>query len=200
MTMNIGHSVFCFKGLTSNRCIHVYMWIKEEMMIFTKRPWIRFSEVGLPMGCLSSRTNICKCCIKLSWPTISCWYHGISVLPQTCAHFKRIWWWPICHYKNSDEIAMQMYVFRCVVYDQSHVLAHFLKSIRAYNVKSSSTLFLDNIQWNFEISFPCARFNSLLGYNLITKSWDHQKWDFQTPISWNWKNTLSCEIYFFEKL
>ena len=27
-----------------------------------------------------------------------------------------------------------------------HVLAHFLKSIRAYNVKSSSTLFLDNIQ------------------------------------------------------
>ena len=82
----------------------------------------------------------------------------------------------------------------------THVLAHFLKSIRAYNVKSSSTLFLDNIQWNFEISFPCARFNSLLGYNLITKSWDHQKWDFQTPISWNWKNTLSCEIYFFEKL
>ena len=77
---------------------------------------------------------------------------------------------------------------------------HCVKSIRAYNVKSSSTLFLDNIQWNFEIYFPCARFNSLLGYNLITKSWDHQKWDFQTPISWNWKNTLSCEIYFFEKL
>ena len=77
---------------------------------------------------------------------------------------------------------------------------HCVKSFRAYNVKSSSTLFLDNIQWNFEIYFPCARFNSLLGYNLITKSWDHQKWDFQTPISWNWKNTLSCEIYFFEKL
>ena len=83
---------------------------------------------------------------------------------------------------------------------QAHVLASLLKSLRAYNVKSSSTLFLDNIQWNFEIYFPCARFNSLLGYNLITKSWDHQKWDFQTPISWNWKNTLLCEIYFFEKL
>ena len=81
----------------------------------------------------------------------------------------------------------------------AHVLVHLLKSFRAYNVKSSSTPFLDNIQWNFEIPFPCARFNSLLGYNLITKSSDHQKWDFQAPISWNWKNTLLCEIYFFEK-
>jgi len=68
-----------------------------------------------------------------------------------------------------------------------HVLAHLLKSFRAHNVKSSSTLFLDNIQWNFEIPFPCARFYSLLGYNLITKSSDHQKWDFQAPIAWNWK-------------
>ena len=68
------------------------------------------------------------------------------------------------------------------------------------NVRSSSTLFSDNNQWNFEIPFPCARFKSLLGYNLITKSSNHQKWDVQTPISWNWKNTLSCEIYFFEKL
>ena len=81
----------------------------------------------------------------------------------------------------------------------AHVLVHFLKSTRAYNVKSSSTLFLDNILSHFEISFTSARFNSLLGYNLITRSWDHQKWDFLTPISWNWKNTLSCEIYFFEK-
>ena len=81
----------------------------------------------------------------------------------------------------------------------AHVLVHFVKSIRAYNVRSSSTLFSDNNQWNFEIPFPCARFKSLLGYNLITKSSNHQKWDVQAPISWNWKNTLSCEIYFFEK-
>ena len=79
------------------------------------------------------------------------------------------------------------------------MLVHFVKSIRAYNVKSSSTLFSDNIQWNFEISFPCASFKSLLGYNLITKGSNHQKWDVQALISWNWKNTLSCEIYFFEK-
>ena len=52
----------------------------------------------------------------------------------------------------------------------SHVLVHFLKSTKAYNVKSSSTLFLDNILSNFEISFPCAKFNSLLGYNLTTTS------------------------------
>ena len=82
----------------------------------------------------------------------------------------------------------------------SHVLVHFLKSTKAYNVKSSSTLFLDNILSNFEISFPCVRFNSLLGNNLIRKSWDHQKLDFHTPISRDWKNTLSCEIYVFEKL
>ena len=50
-----------------------------------------------------------------------------------------------------------------------HVLVHCVKSIRAYNVKSSSTLFPDNIQWNFEIPFPCARFKRLLGCNLITK-------------------------------
>ena len=81
-----------------------------------------------------------------------------------------------------------------------HVLVHFLKSTKAYNVKSSSTLFLDNILSNFEISFPCVRFNSLLGNNLIRKSWDHQKLDFHTPISRDWKNTLSCEIYVFEKL
>ena len=31
----------------------------------------------------------------------------------------------------------------------AHVLVHCMKSIRAYNVKSSSTLFLDNILWNF---------------------------------------------------
>ena len=31
----------------------------------------------------------------------------------------------------------------------THVLVHCVKSIRAYNVKSSSTLFSDNIQWNF---------------------------------------------------
>ena len=90
--------------------------------------------------------------------------------------------------------------FSILVVISPHVLVHFLKSTKAYNVKSSSTLFLDNILSNFEISFPCVRFNSLLGNNLIRKSWDHQKLDFHTPISRDWKNTLSCEIYVFEKL
>ena len=48
------------------------------------------------------------------------------------------------------------------------MLVHLLKSFRAYNVNSTSTLFSDNSLWNFEISFPCARFNNLLGNNLIT--------------------------------
>ena len=89
---------------------------------------------------------------------------------------------------------MYMQIYR------SHVLVHFANSIGAYNVESSSTLFSDNIQWSFEIPFPCARFKSLVGYNLITKRSNHQKWDVQAPISWNWKNTLSCEIYFFENI
>ena len=81
------------------------------------------------------------------------------------------------------------------------MLVHFVKSIRAYNVRSSSTLFSDSNQWNFEIPFPCARFKSLLGYNLITKSWDHQKWDFQTPISWNWKkHALMWDIFLWKTL
>ena len=85
----------------------------------------------------------------------------------------------------------------------AHVLVHFVKSISAYTVKSSSTLFSDNIQWNFKISFPCVRFNIQFGYNLITENWDHQKWDFcQTPVSKNWrrrKNMLACVICCFEK-
>ena len=47
-------------------------------------------------------------------------------------------------------------------------VAHFVKSLSAYNVKLSSTLFSGNIQSNFEISFPNARFLIQLGYNLIT--------------------------------
>ena len=94
-------------------------------------------------------------------------------------------------------ILHQPLLFQNMMICYSHVLVHFVKSIGAYNVKSSSTLFSDNVQWSFEISFPCARFKSLVGYNLITKSSNHQKWDVQALISWNWKNTLSCEIYFF---
>ena len=69
----------------------------------------------------------------------------------------------------------------------THVLVDCVKSLRVYYIKSPTTLFSDNIRWNFEISFPCARFNSLLGYTLITKIWYHQKWDFQTHTLWNWK-------------
>ena len=83
----------------------------------------------------------------------------------------------------------------------AHVLVHFVKSIGACNVKSSSTLFSDNIQWSFEIPFPCARFKSLVGYNLITKSSNHQKWDVQAPISWNWKkHALMWEILLWKTL
>ena len=110
------------------------------------------------------------------------------------------------HECNLDEILF-LDLFKCAVkmikphccFDLAHVLVHCVKSIRAYNVKSFSTLFSDNIQWSFEIPFPCARFKSLVCYNLITKGSNHQKWDVQAPISWTWKNTLSCEIYFFEK-
>ena len=84
-----------------------------------------------------------------------------------------------------------------------HVLVHLLKSCRAYNVKSFSTVFSDNIQWNFKISFSCVRLNNQLGYNLITENWDHQKWDFcQNGASENWRrreNSLSCVICCFEK-
>ena len=85
----------------------------------------------------------------------------------------------------------------------THVLAHLLKSFWANNVKSSSTLFSNNIQWNFKISFSCVRLNNQLGYNLITENWDHQKWDFcQNGASENWRrreNSLSCVICCFEK-
>ena len=80
-----------------------------------------------------------------------------------------------------------------------HVLVHLLKSFRAYIVKSSSTLFSDNIQWNLEISFSYARFNSLLGYNFLTESWDHQEWDFSDSCILKLKNPLSNVIYCFEK-
>ena len=84
-------------------------------------------------------------------------------------------------------------------YEGPHVLVHLLKSLRANIVKSSSTLFSDNVQLNLEISFSYARFNSLLGYNLLTKSWDHHKWNFSDPCIEKLKNTLSNVIYFFEK-
>ena len=66
--------------------------------------------------------------------------------------------------KFSNQILSQstLYDLKNVV---SHVLAHLLKSFRAYNVKSSSTLFSDNILWMCEISFPCARFNNQHSYN-----------------------------------
>ena len=57
----------------------------------------------------------------------------------------------------------------------THALAHFVRSFIAYNVKSSSTLFLGNMLSNFEGSFPNARFLIQLGYNLITISWDYQE-------------------------
>ena len=86
----------------------------------------------------------------------------------------------------------------CIVITVTHVLVYCVKSFRAYNVKSSSTLFSDNIEWKFEISFPCAWFNSLLGYNLTTKSWDHQKRDFENPCIMKLKNAFWCMVYCFE--
>ena len=63
----------------------------------------------------------------------------------------------------------------------AHVLTASSKFLWAYNVKSSSTNFSDNIQWNFEISFPYVILNNQLGYNLITESWDYQEWYFSDP-------------------
>ena len=57
----------------------------------------------------------------------------------------------------------------------THVLEHFVKSFLAYNVKSSSSLFMGNILSNFKISFPKARFPIQLSYNLTTKSWDYHE-------------------------
>ena len=53
--------------------------------------------------------------------------------------------------------------------DEPHVLTAAPKFLRAYNIKSFSTLFADKIPWNFMISFPCARFISQLGYKLIAE-------------------------------
>ena len=63
-----------------------------------------------------------------------------------------------------------------------HVLAHLLKSFRAYHMKSSvhSSWKISNEILRF--SFFCARFNNQFGYNLITESWDHQKLDFFRPV------------------
>ena len=83
----------------------------------------------------------------------------------------------------------------------AHVLAHFVKSFRAYNVKSSSTLFLGNMLSNFEISFPNARFLIQLGYNLITISWDYQEWDFSDPsIIKSKKHSFKCVVLLWKTL
>ena len=63
----------------------------------------------------------------------------------------------------------------------THVLTAALKFLRAYNIKSSSTLFADKIPWNFMISFPCARFISQLGYKLIVEMLERQIWYFSDP-------------------
>ena len=86
-------------------------------------------------------------------------------------------------------------------YTTPHVLAHFVKSFRAYNVKLSSTLFLGNMLSNFEISFPNARFLIQLGYNLITISWDYQEWDFSDPsIIKSKKHSFKCVVLLWKTL
>ena len=42
-------------------------------------------------------------------------------------------------------------------YEGPHVLVHLLKSLTAYNVISSSSLFSDNVQLDFYISFPLCK-------------------------------------------
>ena len=82
-----------------------------------------------------------------------------------------------------------------------HVLAHFVKSFRAYNVNSSSTLFPGNIQSNIKISFPNERFLIQLDYNLITKGWDHQEWDFSDPcIIKPRKHSFKCDVLLWKTL
>ena len=48
----------------------------------------------------------------------------------------------------------------------THVLVHCVKSIKAYNVKSSSTLFTDNIQWNFRDFFLLYKIYQLVWLQL----------------------------------
>ena len=86
-----------------------------------------------------------------------------------------------------------------LLFHLTHVLTASSKFLWAYYVKSSSTNFSDNIQQNFEVSFPYVRFNNQLGYNLITESWDHQKWHFTDPCIIKLKNALSNVFYCFEK-
>ena len=76
---------------------------------------------------------------------------------------------PLLSFKQFPKVFLVNIIFLKLTNHITHVLAHLLKSLTAYNVKSSSTLFSENIQWNLEISFSCARFNSLVGYNLLTK-------------------------------
>ena len=63
--------------------------------------------------------------------------------------------------QQGKSVQLSAFIFNpyllCLI-NQAHVLAHFVKSFRAYNVKLSSTLFSGNIQSNFKISFPNARF------------------------------------------
>ena len=81
------------------------------------------------------------------------------------------------------------------------LLAHFVKSFRAYNVKSSSTLFSGNILSNFKTYFPNARFFIQLGYNLITISWNYQEWDFSDPsIIKPRKHSFKCDVLLWKTL
>ena len=116
---NLGHllSSTCskFKNIASNRRNNSKTLKGSQLKIL----WSLFPtgafNITMRHQCsyLSSRPNICKCCwLKLSCPPISLWYHGISVLPQTCAHFKGIGW-PICH---SIKIVME-YWFKAMFLD-----------------------------------------------------------------------------------
>ena len=115
--------------------------------------------------------------------------------------------WPpeysICH--HSLRPLFYLFIFqniceKCKV-SFTHVLAHFVKSFRAYNVKSYSTLFLGKIQSNFKIYFPNPRFLIQLGCNLITNSWDYHEWDFSDPcIIKLRKRPFKCHILFWKNI
>ena len=122
--------------------------------------------------------------------------YDINLLAGKSSQWER--WWG-CHLLWIQESFGALLLMRYEIQNTPHVLVHLLKSLRAYIVKSSSTLFSDNIQWNLEISFSYARFNSLLGYNFLTESWDHQEWDFSNSCILKLKNPLSNVIYCFEK-
>ena len=89
---------------------------------------------------------------------------------------------PFCHFLYLYLLREDFSIFHSLAI--LHLLARLSKSfwiwiwIRAYNVQSSSSPFLDKIQLNFVISLPWVRFKSQHGYKLITENWEHQTWDF----------------------